>query len=73
MERLTRVAGEEGVALRLDVTDEASVRDFVREVSKRFGRIDVLVNNAGGALGLNPLKTRSTTSGSRCGRRTFWG
>src|SRR5437660_10942051 len=62
VERLERVAGEEGVALPLDVTDEQSVSDFVREVARRFGRIDVLVNNAGGALGLNPLERRSTTS-----------
>jgi NADP-dependent 3-hydroxy acid dehydrogenase YdfG len=55
VERLDRVAGEEGVALHLDVTDEQSVNDFVGEVKKRFGRIDVLVNNAGGALGLNPI------------------
>jgi 3-hydroxy acid dehydrogenase/malonic semialdehyde reductase len=55
VERLGRVAGEEGLALRLDVTDEQSVDEFVREVGKRFGRIDVLVNNAGGALGLNPI------------------
>jgi len=43
------------VALRLDVTDEESVNDFVGQVGKRFGRIDVLVNNAGGAFGLNPI------------------
>jgi len=55
VERLERVAGEDGIALRLDVTDEQSVSDFVRQVGKRFGRIDVLVNNAGGALGLNPI------------------
>ena len=55
VERLERVAGEEGVALALDVTDEQSVADFVRQVGKRFGRIDVLVNNAGGAQGLNPV------------------
>jgi NADP-dependent 3-hydroxy acid dehydrogenase YdfG len=55
LERLERVAGEEGVALALDVTDEQSIADFVREVGKRFGRIDVLVNNAGGARGLNPV------------------
>lgn len=55
LERLKRVAGAEGVALELDVTDEASVAAFVAEVKRRFGRIDVLVNNAGGALGLNPI------------------
>jgi len=55
VERLARVAAENGLALRLDVTDEQSVAEFVREVGRRFGRIDVLVNNAGGALGLNPV------------------
>ena len=55
VERLERVAGEEGLALHLDVTDEQSVDEFVRVVGKRFGRIDVLVNNAGGALGLNAV------------------
>ena len=55
MDRIQRVAGEEGIALRLDVTDQKSVDAFVAEVKRRFGRIDVLVNNAGGALGLNPL------------------
>jgi NADP-dependent 3-hydroxy acid dehydrogenase YdfG len=55
VDRLDRAAGEDGVALHLDVTDEASVNEFVAEVKRRFGRIDVLVNNAGGALGLNPV------------------
>jgi NADP-dependent 3-hydroxy acid dehydrogenase YdfG len=55
VERLRQVAGDEGFALPLDVTDEGSVRSFVDEVGKRFGHIDVLVNNAGGALGLNPI------------------
>ena len=55
MDRLEHVAGEQGIAIQLDVTDEDSVNDFVRQVSKRFGHIDVLVNNAGGALGLNPV------------------
>ena len=55
VERLRKVVGEGGVALHLDVTDEESVNAFVAETKKRFGRIDVLVNNAGGALGLNPV------------------
>jgi NADP-dependent 3-hydroxy acid dehydrogenase YdfG len=53
--RLERVAGEEGVAMALDVTDQKSIKTFVREVAKKFGRIDVLVNNAGGAFGLAPI------------------
>jgi len=43
-------AGEtrgEVVFLPLDVTDEESVAEAVREVLERSGRIDVLVNNAG--------------------------
>jgi NADP-dependent 3-hydroxy acid dehydrogenase YdfG len=56
IERLKRVAGEDGVAIALDVTDKKSVDAFVRQVSAKFGRIDVLVNNAGGALGLAPIE-----------------
>jgi 3-hydroxy acid dehydrogenase/malonic semialdehyde reductase len=51
LDRLKRVAGEDGLAMELDVTNKGSIDAFVGEVSKRFGRIDVLVNNAGGALG----------------------
>lgn len=32
---------------RLDITDEASVRDFIAVALRRFSRIDGLVNNAG--------------------------
>jgi NAD(P)-dependent dehydrogenase (short-subunit alcohol dehydrogenase family) len=43
------VAGEIGTgeAARLDVADEAQIRDVVAEVAARHGRIDILVNNAG--------------------------
>jgi len=42
--------------MALDVTDKKSIDAFVREISRKFGRIDVLVNNAGGALGLEPIE-----------------
>jgi meso-butanediol dehydrogenase / (S,S)-butanediol dehydrogenase / diacetyl reductase len=42
---VAREVGAEGLAL--DVTNEASVRDVVREVLESHGRVDVLVNNAG--------------------------
>src|SRR5258708_13224714 len=37
--------------LRLDVNSDASAEGCVREVLARAGRLDVLVNNAGYALG----------------------
>ncbi|MFF8970883.1 oxidoreductase [Streptomyces sp. NPDC014995] len=49
----SRVTPLDGVTfLGLDVASDASVAATVQEVSKRFGRIDVLVNNAGvGSMG----------------------
>jgi 3-oxoacyl-[acyl-carrier protein] reductase/pteridine reductase len=38
--------GVRAFALQCDVTDEASVKDMMKEVGRELGRIDVLVNNA---------------------------
>lgn len=43
-------AGRKAIAVACDVTDEASVRQAMEEVVKAFGRIDILLNNAGVAL-----------------------
>lgn len=42
-----REAGADGAALVCDVTDTAAVTATTADVVERFGRIDVLVNNAG--------------------------
>ncbi|HEX9953068.1 MAG TPA: SDR family NAD(P)-dependent oxidoreductase, partial [Rubricoccaceae bacterium] len=39
--------GDQAVALALDVTDAGQVEAAVAEAERHFGRIDVLVNNAG--------------------------
>ena len=41
-----RAAGHEALALRADIRRPASVDRAVRSVMKRYGRIDILVNNA---------------------------
>jgi 3-oxoacyl-[acyl-carrier protein] reductase len=47
--------GAEVYAEPLDVTDGAAVQRFVEQVSKRFGRLDVCVTNAGGPPAKNFL------------------
>lgn len=45
---LEKVAGDIGAAaIVCDVTDEAQVDNLVVETVKRFGRLDIMVNNAG--------------------------
>ncbi|MEZ5426102.1 MAG: oxidoreductase [Pyrinomonadaceae bacterium] len=44
---LAAINEENSLALTLDVTDKEQVAEAVAEAEKHFGRIDVLVNNAG--------------------------
>ncbi|WP_159941714.1 MULTISPECIES: SDR family NAD(P)-dependent oxidoreductase [unclassified Nocardiopsis] len=50
-ERALREEGLDARALALDVTDAAGVRTAAAGVGEEFGRLDVLVNNAGVAMG----------------------
>ncbi|HYV96021.1 MAG TPA: SDR family oxidoreductase [Gemmatimonadaceae bacterium] len=57
-ERLQSVAGELGngvTVLRGDVSKPAAVDDIIRQISEKFGRIDVLFANAGMGLA-SPLE-----------------
>ena len=50
-----RAAGGEGAVFHADVTDTAQLERLATEVQQHFGRIDVLVNNAGSFVQRSPL------------------
>ena len=59
--QLQRVAGEieargtRGLACRVDVTKRNEIEACVEETTATFGRIDILFNNAGTAVGVGPF------------------
>ena len=46
VQRACEGLGEQAIAVRLDVTDVASIEDARAAIEERFGAVDVLVNNA---------------------------
>ena len=53
-------AGGEAIGIEMDVTDEAAVQAMVAQVMRKWGRVDVLVANAGGGRG-RPVDTKAST------------
>jgi NAD(P)-dependent dehydrogenase (short-subunit alcohol dehydrogenase family) len=50
-----RRTAPDSFARQVDVTERAAVEGLVQEAVEQFGRVDVLVNNAGSALHAGPL------------------
>ncbi len=48
-EQTAQLAGQDTIAIRADVTDEASVQAAIRSAVQHFGGLHVLHNNAGGS------------------------
>jgi NAD(P)-dependent dehydrogenase (short-subunit alcohol dehydrogenase family) len=66
------VTSDKLALVQLDVTDEARAKAAVEEAVKRFGRIDVLVNNAGYSL-LGNFEEFTTEQIERQFVTNFWG
>nr|WP_042194935.1 SDR family oxidoreductase [Kibdelosporangium sp. MJ126-NF4]CEL21398.1 Short-chain dehydrogenase/reductase SDR [Kibdelosporangium sp. MJ126-NF4]CTQ96035.1 Short-chain dehydrogenase/reductase SDR [Kibdelosporangium sp. MJ126-NF4] len=57
LKELAADLGDRVLPLRLDVTDRAAVYAAVADLPAEFGAIDLLVNNAGLALGIAPAQS----------------
>ena len=52
--------GEQSLAVAMDIRDQKNVDEGIRRIVDKFGKIDIVVNNAG-VSGVTP--SRTTTSG----------
>jgi NAD(P)-dependent dehydrogenase (short-subunit alcohol dehydrogenase family) len=64
--------GARVLAFPCDVTDRAQVRELVEVVTRHFGRVDVLVNNAG-VIQVGPLETMTLEDFEQAMNVHFWG
>ncbi|HYY69146.1 MAG TPA: SDR family oxidoreductase [Terriglobales bacterium] len=64
--------GVEVLAEQCDVTDPRQVERLVAEANRRFGRVDVLVNNAG-IITVGPLETQRREDFEEAMNVMFWG
>ncbi|HEY6390241.1 MAG TPA: SDR family NAD(P)-dependent oxidoreductase, partial [Bryobacteraceae bacterium] len=69
---LRDVAGDNVAFVQLDVTGESQAKAAVEEAVKRFGRIDVAVNNAGYAV-MGNFEELPTADIERQFATNFWG
>ncbi|MGD9891003.1 MAG: SDR family NAD(P)-dependent oxidoreductase [Dehalococcoidia bacterium] len=67
-----RQEGIEVVALRCDVADQAQVTRMTEEVTRQFGRIDILVNVAG-IIQVGPLDEMTVEDFRRAHDVMYWG
>jgi NAD(P)-dependent dehydrogenase (short-subunit alcohol dehydrogenase family) len=63
-EYVTKVGGTAHI-VHVELTEEDSIRDLVRETGDKLGRLDILVNNAG-VTHSAPLEQTSTEDWQRC-------
>jgi NAD(P)-dependent dehydrogenase (short-subunit alcohol dehydrogenase family) len=69
---LAAAYGDRIEAIALDVTDPAAARSAVAEARERFGRLDVIVNNAGYA-NVSPIETTDDEDFRAQFETNFWG
>ena len=51
--------GRDGITQKCDTTDENQMRELIEKVASKFGKIDIMVNNAGGLPSTAPVDEMS--------------
>lgn len=64
--------GADVMAVQCDVTENDDVENMVNSVRERFGKIDVLVNNAG-TIQVGPLEVMTRKDFKKAMKAHFWG
>jgi NAD(P)-dependent dehydrogenase (short-subunit alcohol dehydrogenase family) len=64
--------GGDVLAVRCDVTDPGAVREMLDQVERKFGPVDVLINNAG-VIEVGPAVTMSVADYQEAMGTNFWG
>src|SRR5918912_1340832 len=64
--------GAEVLAVPCDISDQGQVRGLIERATQRFGRIDVLINNAG-VITVGPLETQTVEDFQHSMGVMFWG
>ncbi|MBA2735038.1 MAG: SDR family oxidoreductase [Acidobacteria bacterium] len=64
--------GAKVIAVQCDITDRKQVGEMVRVVEEGFGRIDVLVNNAG-VIEVGPMEVMTLEDYEEAMKTHFWG
>lgn len=67
-----RQRGAEVLIMSCDVTDQEQVRSLVDQATQRFGRVDIVVNNAG-IIQVGPMSTTTTKDFASALDVMFWG
>ena len=58
---IEEATGRTPLALQVDVREEGQVKAFVAAIVEKYGRIDLLLNNAGLAKGMGPVIEEAET------------
>src|SRR5690606_15810004 len=62
---LARELGEDTLAVQADLTDTAAVDRLIEQIRARFGRLDIVVNTAGGLSVIKPLAETTSAEWQR--------